>query len=173
VQDIEDVSLTFKQTKVGGMVQLAPELAPDLVVPGSAVLEARDWNGFSRIELGVRLVDGHYKCFEMHLYRDESEVTGELLRSVPMARMIELAVTTFAHFEPYWPTKEQAREGPTRENLTRVALLYRLANAVGRKPTQMIAEAFDLKASTAARWVSRARELRMLEVAPGAGKAGG
>lgn len=149
------------------------ELAPGLSMPLEVHLMSERWPGFSRIELLLRLTDGRYRCFEMHLFREDEEITGEVLRSVPVARLIQLGINTWAKFEMPKITDEQIHAGPTRENMEHVARIYRLAHAVGQPPTQRIAETFRLKSSNAARWVTRARELHLLDPAPAAGKAGG
>lgn len=53
--------------------------------------------------------------------------------------------------------REVVADGPTDEALQEVATLYRMAHAVGDPPTQTITQAYGLPASTAARWVSKAR----------------
>lgn len=149
------------------------ELAPGLSMPLEVQLMSERWPGFSRIELLLRLADGRYRCFEMHLFRDKEEITGEALRSVPVARLIQLGVNTLAGFEMDKLTDEQIHAGPTRENLEHLVRIYRLAHATGQPPTRRIAETFHLKPSNAARWVTRARELHLLDPAPATGKAGG
>jgi hypothetical protein len=146
------------------------ELAPGLSMPVSAVVTVPDWEGF-KITLRVKLVDGRYRCHEMHLLRRGEEITGEALRSVPVARFLQLGITTIAPMPS--PPAALAEGGPTKETLAWVAKIYRLSHAIGVPPTQQIAQEFNLKPSTAGRWVSRAREARFLEPAEKAGKAGG
>lgn len=50
----------------------------------------------------------------------------------------------------------------TRELLVEVADVYRRAHRTGAAPTQAVADHFDRPRSTAAKWVQRAREERML-----------
>jgi Family of unknown function (DUF6214) len=129
------------------------------------------------------------RCTELIMRADESaSVTGELLRRVPVARILAQAVVTplvmvkidetrpgtrriTGHdltpdklYERYVEGARRPRRGSpiTDENLEQVAELYRAAVGRGDPPTQTVADAMGIPRSTAARWVAKARERKLL-----------
>lgn len=147
------------------------ELAPGMPMPVSALATVYEWQGFT-IKMTIKLVDGRYRCVDMHLFRSGEEITGEALRQLPIGYFVGEIITSIAGWQLPRPP-ELATHGPTQAILEHVAKIYRLAHAIGVSPTQRVAEEFDLKPSTAGRWVARAREMRLLEPAEKPGKAGG
>ncbi len=150
------------------------ELAPELEMPERAYVEVRDWDGFD-LDLELELVDRRYRCRELKMYQRPggAEITGERLRSVPVATFMKNGVALIADLNPTVPLPEMAKNGPTDENLMWVAWLYRLAYAVGDSPKQAVASSFGLAQSTAGRWISRARDAKFLDAAKSPGRAGG
>jgi hypothetical protein len=117
------------------------------------------------------------------------DVTGDTLRRIPIARLVKLAVASAArYYAPIEPGSEPVfhvfRPGPrdaefyaqytedarrprrgsplTDDHLQQVAGLYRAALERGDPPTQTIADELHAARSTAARWVSLARERGIL-----------
>ncbi|MCU1668042.1 MAG: hypothetical protein JWP40_969 [Blastococcus sp.] len=115
-------------------------------------------------------------------------VTGEALRQVTVAAFVRLAVRAGAVIgkEPWAPESERLmyghldakhrdllREaGPVRETLEWVARAYRLAMAMGERPTKYVEEVFEVPRYTASRWIASARGQGLLGPAE-PGKAGG
>jgi hypothetical protein len=107
-----------------------------------------------------------------------AEITGGLLRKVPVAQLMREALKASANEVQLLPggglkvevgfSGEHEIRAPrsgsrlTDEQLERVAETYREAEQRGHAPTQAVADQFHLARSTAARWVSKARERGML-----------
>lgn len=104
---------------------------------------------------------------------DDAEVTGELLRLVPVASMLQecrrvLILTLPPEVAPYlvepsaerWEhLREQWPSGPQLDlAVAVVANAYRLAVAIGTPPTQHVAELFGVSRATAGRMIARARQ---------------
>jgi hypothetical protein len=114
-------------------------------------------------------------------------VTGEAIRSVPVAMLTKLAarhLMQFTEHEGYteWEpgltldsaTVARLREnGPRTETLEAVTYLYRLALLVGDPPTKVVETVLGVPRSTAGRWVAAARKHGLLGPSEGSGKAGG
>lgn len=166
------------------------------------------------VELGIE-VDAHgtARCRELRvqtytararelgtgtLGEDESTISGELLRTIPVARLVREAVTAAMNkvrelpdgrvvplitdqgdrdefYASFAGGMRQPRRGSplSDDHLRRVADLYRAALERGDPPTQTIADEFPvpLARSTAAKWVMKARERGFLGPAM-QGKAG-
>lgn len=131
------------------------EIAPDLVLSTPLLIDVIDWEGYDLL-LRLELVDGRYRCRELRVIQRDGgpEVTGETLRSVPVATFMRKSGAAAAYPKSL---REMAKQGPTREVLDWVARVYRLAYAVGDAPKQQIAEKFGIAPSTAGRWIQRAR----------------
>ncbi len=163
------------------MVQLAPGLAVES--PVQVVVE--DCNGYDVDLVVVGLPGdaqraGRLVCRELTVRQREGgpAVTGEALRSVPVATLTNLAVSKVLQLaegaaRSQKPPEGVAAHGPTDEALRWVAHLYRLALVTQEKPTKAVEEALQLPRSTAGRWVSLARERGFLGASEGSGKAGG
>ena len=91
--------------------------------------------------------------------RDGGDVTGEMLRSVPVQRILRAgALQANKLFQPSRADIAEVRaQGPTVENLRLAARIYRMAYFVRDNPTSAVSKALRLPYSTAARWVTRAR----------------
>ena len=110
------------------------------------------------------------------------EVTGEGLRTLPVAGLIRAGVQGYlfrvekvgrsTRLVPATLPSLESSEGPTAEALEWVALVYRLAHATKFNPTKAVTDALRLPRSTAARWVMTARTKGLLGPTT-EGKAGG
>lgn len=115
-------------------------------------------------------------------------VTGEAIRQIAVAAFVRLAVRAGARIgkEPWAPGSERLMyghldakhrnllrdAGPVRETLEWVARAYRLAMAMGERPTKYVEEVFEVPRYTASRWIAAARAQDLLGPAE-PGKAGG
>jgi hypothetical protein len=91
--------------------------------------------------------------------KNGAEVTGELIRSLPVGRMLlrsALKANTL-QASPHADAAKIRKQGPTDESLRVVARVYRLALAVRNDPTAAVASGLKLPRPTAARWVKEAR----------------
>lgn len=177
------------QTRSGGPVIQVPlaSVGPDLVAPTH--LFAKTQHEGAEVEFDVVIDDrGTPQCRRLEVRTEDGSVGGEMLRRIPVARLLRMAVTAAARkLEPKRegepdPDEPWVRDMPstermefyrdyakgaraprrgsllTDENLRQVAELYRAAIKRGDPPTQMVAEAMHVARSTAARWVGKARE---------------
>lgn len=155
---------------------LLVEIAPGLQVPARGTVVATDCNGYD-LHATVELHGGRYQCRELCITSrdDGSEVTGEAVRSVPVAGVIREGVLSMARATAalggLQPPDGITEHGPTREALEWVARIYRLAYAVGDTPKKAVESALGLPPATAGRWVARAREAGYLAPAT-PGRAG-
>ncbi|MEV4001017.1 hypothetical protein [Actinomadura sp. NPDC049753] len=96
------------------------------------------------------------------------EVTGELLRSIPVATILQggvrSALQTMLLQRGERPPENVGKAGPTTETLRWVARIYRLALLEGDAPTRAVAHVLSIPRSTAGRWVTRARDRGLLTV---------
>lgn len=135
---------------------------------------------------------GRLVCRELRVRQrdDGPAVTGEALRSVPVAFLTQAAARQMARTDapdvlpgvgselavgPLITAKlaELGKQGPTEEVLATAAYLYRLAVVIGYGPRSAIEEAFGVSRSTAGRWIALARERGHLGPVEGPGRAGG
>lgn len=153
------------------------EIAPGLRMPQCGKVTVTDCGGYD-LELKVELDNGRYHCrlLQMNSCDGGPEVTGEAVRSVPVASIIGDGVRSIAHvaavFGGLHPPVNLGEQGPTREALEWVARIYRLAYAVGDTPKKAVESALGLSPATAGRWVAKAREAGYLGAAQVPGKAG-
>lgn len=148
------------------------------------------------IELEVEVDQwGQPRCRRVTVLGGEA-ITGETLRSIPIARALRLVTAQLAEFaviqrredgalvgippsdeerrqirSKYGDARRPRRGSPvTEDNLRAVAEMYRDALRSGvRGPTQAVAKRMHVSRSTAGRWVSMARERGLLGAAtPGA-----
>lgn len=131
------------------------------------------------VELGVALEAGRLVAERVTCLRrgGGGPVTSDVLPRVPVGRLVRAAATNVVMRSegqavmggrglvsvntPYRPEVDVS-QGPTPEALEAVAVVYRLAFAVGEPPTRAVAEQLGLARSTAGRWVQRAREAGLL-----------
>lgn len=163
-------------------------VAPGLSMPDTVTVKVEDWTGFD-IELTVVPGEGRLVAKAVSVSQRDGgpPVTGEVLRSIPVARLTkEAAVHVVALGEdefgtstltPWVFTPEVVKglrdAGPAPSTLEAVAHLYRLALLKGEPPTKAVEETLGLPRSTAGRWVGLARQEGHLGAAEGPGKAGG
>ena len=134
-----------------------------------------------RVEVEVVLEGHRFICEELQARRKKGgpPVTSEGIRRLPMRDLIRTAalgnvfrvrdnphasggvvITPVQHLS----FRRFAKDGPTDEALEHVALAYRLAYACNDSPTKAVEDAFRLPRSTAERWVSRARDLELIDI---------
>jgi len=181
------VGVTIKQ-HIGSGEMFPRALAPGLQVAALVTVTDDDFNGFL-VEVEVVPDKGRLAARSVSVRQrpDGPPVTGEVIRSVPVAAFVRSAATVVERAEPVGDgvfqmldaalTEQAADEyrqaGPTDRTLRAVAALYRLAYAVGDAPTKGVEQGLGLPRSTAGRWVAMARERGFLGQAEGPGKAGG
>lgn len=107
-------------------------------------------------------------------------VTTESLREMPVAWALRQALATLAEvavdgarrtfrqvYDSEVETNRQARgDGPTPENLARLAEIYRVSRLSGQLTSSLIANAFGLPDRTVSHWVKLARQRGHLEALP-------
>ena len=137
-----------------------------------------------KVEMIVTWVAGRLLCASLTCTpkSDGEEVTGEGLRTIPVAGLIRAGVQGYlfrvtkvgrtTRMAPAILPSLEVSEGPTDEALEWVAIVYRLAHATKFNPTKAVTEALRLPRSTAARWVMSARTKGLLGPTT-EGKAGG
>lgn len=135
-------------------------LCPGLLMPAISTVKVTDWNGFD-IELRAELVAGRYECAQIRMTRHGGgpEVTNELLRTVPVARLMKdglLSAATLMTGVGPLPSGVDA-SNPSPEVLRWVSRVYVLARAVGDAPKQALASGLGVSPATAGRWIARAR----------------
>jgi len=157
-------------------------------MPRRVTVRADDLNGYD-VQVEVEPARGRLVAVSVEVMqrRDGPAVTGEALRSVPVAALTKEAS---AHLMPFKQkdgyvemgggrvlTPEVVdgihEAGPSQRSLEWVAYLYQLAVLRGDPPTKTVETALRLPRSTAGRWVALARREGHLGPAEGPGKAGG
>lgn len=128
------------------------------------------------LEMEVDFVGDKLACTRLQATRRDggSDVTGEGLRAIPVARLVqEVIATVLLEVDPpvragehamhpfVWPPDDFAGHGPTDEALRHVARVYRWAHAIGEPPVRTL-EGLGLSRGTANRWVSMARKQGLL-----------
>ena len=105
-------------------------------------------------------------------------VTSKGIRNVPVNALIRSISMEYVHRVKKNPKgggvvisparvsglKRLADAGPTEETLEHVALVYRLAYVCADRPTKAVEDAFRLPRSIAERWVSKARDLGLIDI---------
>jgi hypothetical protein len=141
------------------------------------------------VEIDVVPEDGRLVAQEVRIRRqpDGPPVTGEAIRSVPVAaltqwaakevlRIVGIADNGEISAVPAGVPEEQVQyvrdHGLTDKTVEIVAHTYRLALLMGNTPTKMVEEWLELPRSTAGRWIATARERGLLGKSEGRGKAG-
>ena len=132
-----------------------------------------------RIDIEVELEGDRFVCVELRAERKRGgpPVTSEGIRKLPVQDLVRTAAMEVVYKRRKNPQgtgailtptqlrgfKRLAGDGPTEETLEHVALVYRLAYACNDAPTAAVVNAFGLARSTAERWVSRARDLELID----------
>lgn len=99
------------------------------------------------------------------------EITGQLIRSIPFQEILqaglkklrffdthtqELSPTTALNYRP--ENRDQLiKQGPVKQSLETVALLYRIAEVLNVNQGKHVERALNIPYATAANWISRAR----------------
>lgn len=125
------------------------------------------------VEVEVEPVNGSMDCTRLVVARiDESSpaVTGEVLRRIPVRRLVGEATPEFAVIEN--PPPSFYNDGPTEAVTEHVATVYRWALMTGQPPTGAVQWATGRSRSTAERWIRLARGRGQLEP-PTAGQGKG
>ncbi|WP_152486298.1 hypothetical protein [Nocardiopsis lucentensis] len=146
------------------------DIGDGLRLPRRVEVEGRDVQGYD-VTMGAEFNrdSGRYECRSLTVSAQEgTEVTGEALRSVPVQTVLRLGIESAVKGSMalnMGPMPEDIAEGgPTTRALKWVAYLYRVALIFGESPVQTVALGLDLPKSTAARWVTRARDRGLLTV---------
>lgn len=165
----------------------AVKVAPGLAMPALVAVSVEDLNGYD-VEVDVAPRDGRLIALAVRVSERPGglPVTGEALRSVPVATLTKHAAARLLSFQQKDGYVEMSppraltaaalddlhAAGPSRESLEWVAYLYRLAVLMGEAPTKAVESALQLPRSTAGRWVALARQKGHLGPAEGPGKVG-
>lgn len=114
------------------------------------------------VELVATMRNDQYEVDKLTCSRKRNgpEVTGELIRSIPVGRVLRAgALRANSLFgSPHADAAKIRGQGPTDESLRVVASVYRMALAVRDDPTSAVTNALKLPRPTAARWVKSARQ---------------
>lgn len=114
---------------------------------------------------------GRQQIVGLHITATElnkSTVTTELIRSIPLASLVQLYLQSqkFKSKPHITPSPKQfgSKQGkPLGEDLLKsIADIYRQAINTGQSPTQSIAQQFGISESTAAKRIQKAREHHFL-----------
>lgn len=161
-------------------------MAPGLVMPDVVTVYGEDVAGYD-VEVEVVPSSGRLVAQDVRVRQREGgpAVTGEALRSVPVAALTKYAARhAMAHEYADGVTSVTVRlftsevvehmrsAGPVSSTLEAVAHLYRVAVLMGEPPTKAVEEKLGLPRSTAGRWVALARKEGHLGESEGAGRAG-
>ena len=122
------------------------------------------------LEVGVTIEprDGRMVATSMKCSTGPGEhVTSEVLRQIPVAQIVTLAVLDALGTLTLMGTDFRALRatGPTDDTLKTVASVYRLAYLTSARPTAYVRETFEVSKSTASRWVQLARSKGFLGAA--------
>lgn len=128
-----------------------------------------DDSGFT-IDLTAELREGKYVCALLQVAsvgNHAGGVTGEALREITVARMLEDTVrgangACEAELASQGREIVDAASGPTPEAMEVVAAAYRYGHAIGDTPTREVMNLLGLSRSRAGRWVSLARDQGLL-----------
>lgn len=188
VQDIDGryYELTYPTMTDGRWVDLAADVQAPVEVTiktrlddlgvGVTIIAVPRTTGFKAKVVTVEALDFD----DANGVNADVDVTGELLRKVPVQRLMHPArytlwlpkpkslvntVTTPAQFSGWVPDhiKEQWPNGKVEAVLDTVVMMYRIAETVGDAPVQNIVNGFGVSRATASRMVARAREAGLLE----------
>jgi hypothetical protein len=149
-----------------------------LRVPSRVTVEADEPDLPYAVTLELALDGDRLVCEALTARRRDggSPVVGEELRKIPVARLLRAVAPAVVWFEvgesqvePAWRILHHHHapptdEGPTRQALAYLALVYELAVLTGAPPTRSVADALGIAESTARRWVRRARDTGALTV---------
>jgi len=131
------------------------------------------------VEIWVELEGDRFECVELKAERKPGgpPITSEGIRRLPVQDLVRSAAMEAVYKRKKNPKgtaviltptrlrgyKRLAEAGPTEDTLEHVALVYRLAYACNESPTKAVEGSFGLARSTAERWVSKARDLGLID----------
>lgn len=115
--------------------------------------------------------EARYRAVRIEVNGNGREVTGSLLRGLPVQLAFRFAARVLAMTEdglttepPAWVTDRATRaEHEESEVLLWVARTYSIARAIQDPPLESVAATFDVSQSTATRMVARARSRGLLD----------
>lgn len=151
---------------------------PDLVAPRRIPFKGEGPKGLDvDIRADLVLEGRRYAISRLEVTRtaDGVSITGELLRKIPVNRIVRIVRTVSPlvfirrnevdiPFDVNAKVKRQVAEnGPTPENLTWIARVYSAAELVGEQPAKQVQTTFSLPASTASYWIRRAKDRGLLD----------
>jgi hypothetical protein len=163
--------VTLRDQKIGTPGDVV-ELEDGFVIARKVEILAEDLGGFA-VELVTtyRPESGRYEADDLRVTRrDGREVTGEILRTIPVAKILHDGVMKSLHLgrallnAHVHPPTDLSKAGPTDETLRWASFVYRMAMLSGDAPTQAVADNLKVPRSTAGRWVTRARDRGHLSV---------
>lgn len=155
-------------------------IAEGVMGPSRVAIDVEDYEGFD-LTVTVVFAGGRYECEELCVRRQSGgdPVTGEAVRSIPMAGIIRHAVWQMLMRTSTTPEGAHAASplgweippdlaagGPTDDALRLVARVYKISQALGQPPTQSVQKDLGLPRSTAGRWISLARKRGLLDPPP-------
>ncbi|MFW6034539.1 MAG: hypothetical protein ACOC9R_05320 [bacterium] len=159
--------MTGTEEQASGFVDVGDGVTVPAEITGTEHLDGAT----VRLRAVYRPDTGRYAVVELTVEADE--VTGELIRSVPVASLLtKWALRFIGPGAVERPPADLVQTGPTDETLRWVARAYRVALLVGAAPTQAVAETFDVARGTAGRWVTRSRDRGFLTVTDPRGAKG-
>ena len=141
------------------------EVIDGVPVPEEIHIEATDPSWPFAVSMIVKLYRGRMKVRSIsYAVHEGKEIESADLR-IPVLRILRAGVASALGglSSLAGQNLDEVREqGPTEESLRVVAAAYRLAYVAGHSPTQAVAELLDIPHPTAARWVQKAREAKIL-----------
>jgi hypothetical protein len=153
---------------------------PGILVPGRLDLEVRedvagdvDYDVDLHLELDEARARYQIGAVKVSRRPNGPEVTSESLRTIPLRRLVRLAVEEAGDITG-WSDQDAvllrpgdgvpfAGEGPTDRNLLAGAYVYAIAALSGGTPAKAVAEAFGIEQRTASNWVRKARDRGYLD----------
>ncbi len=149
------------------------DVSPGWSLKSIAELRADFLGEAAPVLMTVELVDGRYRVTQICVGEESAghNVTSDLLRRIPVARILQDAVALLLHHNgsEISGLRDAAKSGPTDEVLKLVAGVYQAAQAASSPPVQFVAEMFDINRRRAADWTRRARLADYLKVPGGDG----
>lgn len=162
--------------EIFGEIELVPGVVgPERVVDDRWSLPYQGTEVQVEVEIEYDRERRRYVCRKFSA-RTAGEITGDMLRMVPMSTYIKSSVLIGEPVdgallsgvrelpnpdgrEPWGlSTPEDIADAPTRRALQWVAHWYKYAFALNIPPTETVAEQMKLPRSTAGRWITKARE---------------
>jgi hypothetical protein len=128
------------------------------------------------IEMELDIANGRLVCTELTARRiaeDGPGVTGEELRRIPVAKLVEIAAlelnvllerngpkAEWSNVEP--PPKDFAKDGMTDDALEMFSRAYAAVQATGRRPSGVFLNVYGMPRGTSSRWLATAKRRGIL-----------